>query len=52
MKKFLVPLALFLVLVFFLAIGLSRDPRAIPSPLIGKPVRLVPAIRPSAEFQV
>jgi cytochrome c biogenesis protein CcmG, thiol:disulfide interchange protein DsbE len=35
--KFLVPLALFGVLVVFLAIGLSRDPREVPSPLVGKP---------------
>ena len=37
MKKFLIPLALFLGLVVFLAIGLKRDPREIPSPLVGKP---------------
>ena len=37
MKKFLIPLALFLGLVVFLAIGLKRDPREIPSPLIGQP---------------
>jgi cytochrome c biogenesis protein CcmG/thiol:disulfide interchange protein DsbE len=37
MKKFLIPLALFLGLVVFLAIGLKRDPREIPSPLIDKP---------------
>lgn len=35
--KFLVPLAIFLVLVGFLAVGLNRDPREVPSPLIGKP---------------
>jgi cytochrome c biogenesis protein CcmG/thiol:disulfide interchange protein DsbE len=35
--KFLVPLALFAVLVVFLAIGLTRDPREVPSPLVGKP---------------
>ena len=35
--KFLLPLLLFLVLVVFLAIGLSRDPREIPSPLVNKP---------------
>lgn len=35
--KFLVPLALFLVLAGFLAVGLNRDPREVPSPLIGKP---------------
>lgn len=36
MKKFLIPLALFAVLVVFLAIGLSRDPKEIPSPLMGR----------------
>jgi len=35
-KKALIPLALFLVLAVFLAIGLTRDPRVVPSPLIGK----------------
>jgi len=34
--KFLIPLLLFVILVGFLAVGLSRDPQAIPSPLIGK----------------
>lgn len=37
MKKFLIPLALFFGLVGFLAVGLNRDPREIPSPLVGKP---------------
>jgi cytochrome c biogenesis protein CcmG/thiol:disulfide interchange protein DsbE len=37
MKKYLIPLALFVVLVGFLAVGLNRDPREVPSPLIGKP---------------
>ena len=37
MTRFLVPLGLFLVLAVFLAIGLNRDPREVPSPLIGKP---------------
>jgi cytochrome c biogenesis protein CcmG/thiol:disulfide interchange protein DsbE len=35
--RFIVPLALFLVLVGFLAAGLNLDPKAVPSPLIGKP---------------
>ena len=35
--KFIVPLALFVVLVAFLAVGLTRDPREVPSPYIGKP---------------
>lgn len=34
--KFLIPLILFVILVGFLAVGLSRDPQEIPSPLIGK----------------
>lgn len=37
MKRFLIPLGLFLVLVVFLAIGLNRDPHEVPSPLVGKP---------------
>ena len=35
--RFLIPLALFFVLVGFLAVGLQRDPREIPSPLVQKP---------------
>ena len=35
--KFAVPLALFFALVAFFAVGLKRDPREIPSPLIDKP---------------
>ena len=35
--RFLVPLALFAVLVGFLIVGLQRDPREIPSPLVQKP---------------
>lgn len=40
--RFLIPLALFGVLVGFLAVGLQRDPREVPSPLIEKPA---PAFR-------
>ncbi|MDA0847809.1 MAG: DsbE family thiol:disulfide interchange protein [Proteobacteria bacterium] len=36
--RHLIPLAIFLAIVVFLAIGLGLDPRALPSPLIGKPV--------------
>lgn len=36
MKKALIPLCIFLVLLVFLGIGLTRDPRVVPSPLIGK----------------
>jgi cytochrome c biogenesis protein CcmG/thiol:disulfide interchange protein DsbE len=35
-KLFLIPLVLFFVLVVFLAVGLQRDPKEIPSPLVGK----------------
>ncbi len=35
--RFLVPLGIFLALASFLAVGLNRDPREVPSPLIGKP---------------
>jgi len=35
--KFVVPLLLFVALGIFLFVGLFRDPRYVPSPLIGKP---------------
>jgi len=35
--RWTIPLAIFVVLVAFLWIGLGRDPREVPSPLIGKP---------------
>ena len=31
------PLVIFLIVGIFLAIGLKLDPRAVPSPLVGKP---------------
>jgi cytochrome c biogenesis protein CcmG/thiol:disulfide interchange protein DsbE len=37
MKRYLIPLIVFVVMAGFLAIGLKRDPREVPSPLIGKP---------------
>lgn len=37
MKRFLLPLVIFLIMVAFLAIGLNLDPREVPSPLVGKP---------------
>jgi len=37
-KKFLIPIALFVVLGGLLAYGLKLDPRKIPSPLIDKPL--------------
>lgn len=42
MIRFLWPLALFLVLAGFLAVGLGLNPREVPSPLIDKPA---PAFR-------
>ena len=36
-KLVLIPLGLFVILIAFLAIGLTRDPREVPSPLINKP---------------
>ncbi|HKI64809.1 MAG TPA: DsbE family thiol:disulfide interchange protein [Burkholderiales bacterium] len=37
MKRFLIPLGIFVVLVGFLALGLRLNPREVPSPLIDKP---------------
>ena len=50
MKKFLIPLALFFVLVVFLAIGLKRDPKEIPSPLMGRVAQAftLPTLDPNA----
>ncbi len=35
--KYIIPLAIFAVLVVFLGIGLTKDPRTVPSPFIDKP---------------
>ncbi|MEO5732145.1 MAG: DsbE family thiol:disulfide interchange protein [Rubrivivax sp.] len=35
--KFVIPLLLFVALVVLLGVGLKRDPKEVPSPLIGKP---------------
>lgn len=51
--RYLIPLVLFLAMVAFLAIGLGRDPREVPSPLINKPAptfRLVQLKDPSKSF--
>jgi len=40
--KFIIPLAVFVLLAAFLAVGLGRDPHEVPSPLIEKPA---PAFR-------
>jgi cytochrome c biogenesis protein CcmG, thiol:disulfide interchange protein DsbE len=37
-RRFVVPLLLFVVLIGFLAAGLTLKPREVPSPLVGKPV--------------
>lgn len=37
MWRFLIPAAIFAVLVGFFVVGLNRDPSYVPSPLIGKP---------------
>jgi cytochrome c biogenesis protein CcmG, thiol:disulfide interchange protein DsbE len=37
MTRYVIPLAIFIVLVVFLAIGLVHDPHEVPSPLINKP---------------
>ena len=53
MLRYLIPLGLFLVLVVFLAIGLGRDPREVPSPLINKaaPTFRLPQLKdPSKTF--
>lgn len=36
MKRFLLPLGLFVVVVGVLAVGLTLNPRAVPSPLVGR----------------
>ena len=51
--KFLVPLALFVVLVLFLAVGLRLDPREVPSPLVNKPApafKLAQLEQPELQF--
>jgi cytochrome c biogenesis protein CcmG, thiol:disulfide interchange protein DsbE len=37
MWRFVIPAAIFAVLVGFFVVGLTRDPSVVPSPLIGKP---------------
>lgn len=51
--KYLLPLALFLGLAIFFAVGLTRDPRTVPSPFIDKPApqfRLEQLHRPQLAF--
>ena len=37
MNRFLLPLGIFVVVVGFLAVGLTLNPRELPSPLVGRP---------------
>lgn len=37
MRRFLLPLGIFIVLAIFLGVGLRLNPREVPSPFIGKP---------------
>lgn len=48
----LIPLALFVVLAIFLAVGLNRDPREVPSPLVGKaaPMFSLPQLESETRF--
>ncbi len=50
--RFLIPFGLFVALIVFFAIGLNRDPREIPSPLINKPAPAfsVPQLENSVPF--
>ena len=53
MKRYLWPLALFLLLLGFLAVGLRLNPREVPSPLVGKaaPAFALPVLhRPGERF--
>lgn len=51
MNRALIPLIVFIVLVVFLAIGLTKDPRKLPSPFIGKtaPDFTLPLLHKSGE---
>lgn len=51
MRRFLLPLAIFLVLVGFLAVGLTLNPREVPSPLVGKsaPMFSLPQLHDAAK---
>ena len=51
MSRFLVPLIIFIVLVVFLGIGLTLNPREVPSPFIDKPAPMfqVPQLNAGGE---
>ena len=46
MPRFVIPLVVFVALIAFLAIGLTRDPRHVPSPLVDKaaPAFVLPTV--------
>lgn len=50
MLRYALPLALFVALIAFLAVGLTRDPTTVPSPLVGKraPSFALPELRDPA----
>ncbi len=51
--KYIIPLGVFFALVIFFAIGLTKDPREVPSPLIEKPAplfKLTQLHEPAATF--
>ena len=50
MKRYLLPLGIFLALVVFLGVGLTRDPHELPSPLVGRaaPPFVLPRLTPEA----
>lgn len=53
MRRYLLPLIVFVVLIGFLAVGLRLNPRELPSPFIGKPApmfRLAQVERSDAAF--
>jgi cytochrome c biogenesis protein CcmG/thiol:disulfide interchange protein DsbE len=53
MKRFLIPLGIFAALLGFLYVGLSLNPREVPSPLVGKPApafRLAQLAAPDKQF--
>jgi cytochrome c biogenesis protein CcmG/thiol:disulfide interchange protein DsbE len=53
MNRFVIPLAVFAILVAFLFVGLGLNPREVPSPLVGKaapPFQLAQLHKPEAMF--
>lgn len=53
MNRFVIPLAVFAILLAFLFVGLGLNPREVPSPLVGKaapPFRLAQLHKPEVPF--